>query len=46
MKDIHGRDISYGYDYNHEGLIAAGSEEACQRLAAWYHSYEKEHCPQ
>ena len=45
MKDIHGGDISYGHDYNHEGLIAAGSEEACQRLVGWYHSYEKEHCP-
>jgi len=45
LKDIHGGDISYGHDYNHEGLIAAASEEACRRLVDWYHSNEKGDCP-
>lgn len=45
MKDIHGCEVSYCHDYRHAGLIAAASEEACQRLVDWYHSYEKGNCP-
>lgn len=42
ITDIHGHDVSYSHDYDHEGLIAATSKEASQRLVDWYHSYKKE----
>jgi 3'(2'), 5'-bisphosphate nucleotidase len=45
MKDIHGCEVSYCQDYNHEGLIAAASEEACRRLVNWYYSYQKGNSP-
>jgi 3'(2'), 5'-bisphosphate nucleotidase len=45
LKDIHGCEVSYRQDYNHEGLIAAASAEACQRLADWYLTYQKRNGP-
>ncbi len=46
MRNIHGGDISYCHDdYTHEGLIAAASEAACQRVVDWYRSYEKGNSP-
>lgn len=45
MTDIHGRDVSYCHDYNHDGLIAAASKDVSRRLVDWYQTFKKGYCP-
>ena len=46
LREITGKAIPYAGDYEHPGLVAAGSAETCHRVVSWYENYRKRGIPQ